>query len=103
MLKSEVRTDLVETIRSVHLGSKVFTSEIALQLANHSNDEQLSAREVEVLELIAAGNSNKRIARELDIAEGTVKNHVKTILSKLQARDRTHAVTVGLERGVIGV
>lgn len=103
VLKSEVRTDLVDTIRAVHAGRKVFTSEIALQLASHANDAQLSAREVEVLELIADGNSNKRIARDLSITEGTVKNHVKTILSKLCARDRTHAVTVGLERGVIGI
>ena len=102
VLKSEVRTELVETIRDVFSGKKVFTSEIALLVASHTNDEQLSLREVEVLELIAAGNSNKRIARELSITEGTVKNHVKTILAKLCAKDRTHAVTVGLERGIIG-
>jgi DNA-binding NarL/FixJ family response regulator len=103
VLKSEVRTDLVDSVRAVHAGKKVFTPEIAIQLASHTNVEQLSNREVEVLALVAAGNSNKRIGRELSITEGTVKNHVKTILAKLCARDRTHAVTVGLERGVIGI
>ncbi len=102
VLKSEVRTDLVETIRAVNSGRKVFAPGIALQLADHTNDEHLSAREIEVLELIASGHSNKRIARALDITEGTVKNHVKTILAKLCAKDRTHAVTMGLQRGVIG-
>lgn len=102
VLKSEVRTDLVDTIRAVNAGRKVFAPGIALQLADHTNDEQLSAREVEVLELIATGHSNKHVARALSITEGTVKNHVKTILAKLGATDRTHAVTVGMQRGVIG-
>lgn len=102
VLKSEVRTDLIDTIRAVNAGRKVFAPGIALQLADHTNDEQLSVREIEVLELIAAGDSNKRIARALSITEGTVKNHVKTILAKLCAKDRTHAVTIGMQRGVIG-
>jgi DNA-binding NarL/FixJ family response regulator len=102
VLKSEVRTDLVETIRAVNAGRKVFAPGIALQLADHTNDEQLSAREIEVLELIASGHSNKRIARALGITEGTVKNHVKAIIAKLCVKDRTHAVTAGMQRGVIG-
>ena len=103
VLKSDVRTELIDTIRKVAVGKKVFTSKIALLLAHRTSDEELSTRELEVLELIAEGSSNKLIARELAITEGTVKNHVKIILAKLSAKDRTHAVVVGLERGFIGV
>ena len=103
VLKSEVRKDLIDTIRAVHSGQKQFDPEVALQLAAHAHDSHLSPREVHVLQLIALGNSNKHIARELQISEGTVKNHVKSILAKLEAKDRTHAVTVGLERGITGI
>ena len=103
LLKSQVRRDLVETIRSVNAGQRRITPEIAMELAQHAMEDGLSVRELRVLELIATGNSNKHIARALDIAEGTVKSHVKSILSKLQANDRTHAVTLGMSRGIIGV
>jgi DNA-binding NarL/FixJ family response regulator len=74
---------------------------VAAQLADHAGDEELSTREIEVLRLIAGGNSNKAIADQLSITEETVKGHVKNILSKLDANDRTHAVTIGLKRGII--
>jgi DNA-binding NarL/FixJ family response regulator len=102
LLKSEVRTELIEVIRAVHAGQKRIQAEVAIELAEHSAEESLSDREVSVLRLIAAGNSNKHIARHLDLAEGTVKTHVKNILSKMRANDRTHAATLGIERGIIG-
>lgn len=101
ILKNNVRKELLETIRIVHSGKKRIHPEVATQLADHAGDDLLTAREVEVLALIAAGNSNKLIADQLSITEETVKGHVKNILSKLSANDRTHAVTLGLRRGII--
>jgi DNA-binding NarL/FixJ family response regulator len=101
ILKNNVRKELLETIRIVHSGRKRIHPEVATQLADHAGDDLLTAREVEVLALIAAGNSNKLIADQLSITEETVKGHVKNILSKLSANDRTHAVTLGLKRGII--
>ena len=101
ILKGNVRKDLVDKIRAVRAGKKILHAEVAAEVASHSADDALSAREIEVLSLIAAGNSNKLIADELSISEDTVKGHVKSILSKLAANDRTHAVTVGLKRGII--
>ena len=101
MLKSLVRKDLVETIRLVHAGKKRMVPEVATELAQHATDDALSAREIEVLGLISAGNANKEIAAQLSITEETVKGHVKNILAKLGANDRTHAVTIGLKRGII--
>ncbi len=100
VLKGSVRKDLLDTIRSVHGGKKRIHTDIATQLADHSIDDALTSREIEVLSLIAAGNSNKIIADRLSISEETVKGHVKSILSKLGANDRTHAVTLGLRRGI---
>ena len=101
MLKSDVRKDLPDTIRSVHAGKKRIHSEVAAQLANHVTDDALTPREIEVLRLIAQGNSNKLIADGLSIADETVKGHVSSILSKLGAHDRTHAVTLAIKRGII--
>jgi DNA-binding NarL/FixJ family response regulator len=101
VLKNHVRKDLLETIRAVHAGVKRIHPEVAAELAAHAADDPLTAREIEVLSLIAAGNANKLIADQLSISEDTVKGHVKSILSKLDANDRTHAVTVGLKRGII--
>ena len=101
LLKSQLRKGLLEAIRAVHAGQKCIPPEIAAQLANHATDETLSAREVEVLRLVAAGNANKQIATLLSITEETVKGHLKNILAKLGANDRTHAVTIGLKRGII--
>ena len=101
LLKGDVHTDLLETIRAVHAGRKRVPPEVAAELAMHSTEEQLTARELEVLKLIAKGNANKEIAVQLAVAEDTVKSHVGNILEKLGANDRTHAVTIGLKRGII--
>jgi DNA-binding NarL/FixJ family response regulator len=101
LLKSLLRKELLDTIRAVHAGHKRIASDVAAELADHFGDDPLTAREVEVLRLIAAGNANKLIADQLSITEETVKGHVKNILSKLAANDRTHAVTIGLKRGII--
>ena len=101
LLKGVLRKELPETIRLVHAGRKRIAADVATTLAEHAADESLSPREIEVLRLIAAGNANKIIAAELSITEDTVKGHVKNILGKLGANDRTHAVTIGLKRGII--
>jgi len=101
ILKGNVRRELLDTIRAVFAGRKFVQSEVGAELAGHADDDALTEREVDVLLLISAGNSNKLIADQLSISEDTVKGHVKNILSKLGARDRTHAVTIALKRGII--
>jgi len=101
ILKGSVRKDLLDAIRAVWAGKKILNAEVAAELATHAADDVLSAREIEVLSLIAAGNSNKLIADQLAISEDTVKGHIKSILSKLSVNDRTHAVTAALKRGII--
>jgi len=101
ILKGHVHRELLETIRAVHAGKKRIPPEVAAELADHAGEDQLSPREIEVLRLIASGNANKLIADQLSISEETVKSHVTNILSKLGANDRTHAVTIGLRRGII--
>jgi len=101
VLKGHVHRELLETIRAVHAGQKRIPPDVAAQLAEHATDDELTSREVDVLRLIAAGNSNKLIADQLSIGEATVKSHVTNILSKLGANDRAHAVTIGLKRGII--
>ena len=101
LLKGNVRTELLEAIRSLYAGHKRIPTEIAAELADHAADDQLSSREIDVLRLIGAGNGNKQIADRLSIGETTVKNHVSNILSKLGANDRAHAVTIALQRGII--
>jgi len=101
LLKSLLDKELLETIRAVHAGKKALSPEASFELAEHSTDESLTPREVEVLQLIAAGNANKQIADKLSITEETVKGRVKNILSKLGANDRTHAAMIGVKRGII--
>jgi DNA-binding NarL/FixJ family response regulator len=101
ILKGHVHRELLETIRAVHAGQKRIPPDIAAELAEHAADDELTQREIDVLRLIAAGNSNKLIADQLSIGEATVKSHVTNILSKLGANDRGHAVTIGLKRGII--
>ena len=101
LLKNLVRKELVETIRAVHGGKRRVPPEIATQIAEHFADDALTGREIEVLRRVAAGKSNKLIAAELDISEGTVKTHMKSILPKLDASDRTHAVMIALKRGIL--
>jgi DNA-binding NarL/FixJ family response regulator len=101
LLKSMIRTELLEAIRAVHAGKKYIPREIAAELAAHVTEDALSVRELEVLKRVAAGNSNRQIALQLAISEDTVKAHMKNLMSKLDANDRTHAVTIALKRGVI--
>jgi DNA-binding NarL/FixJ family response regulator len=101
LLKSTLHRDLLHTIRSVYEGKKALSPEVSYEVAEHGTDEALTPREVDVLRLIAAGNSNKRVADKLSIGEASVKSHVENILSKLGANDRTHAVTIALKRGII--
>jgi DNA-binding NarL/FixJ family response regulator len=101
LLKSLVRKELIETIRIVHTGRRRVPPEIATEIAEHVADDALTDREVDVLKRVAAGKSNKLIAAELDISEGTVKTHMKSILPKLDASDRTHAVMIALRRGIL--
>ena len=100
LLKSMLRRELVDTIRSVQSGRRAIPVEVALELANHVHDNALSSREVEVLRLVALGSSNKRIGLALHVTEDTIKAHMKAILNKLGASDRTHAVTLALRRGI---
>lgn len=101
LLKNLVRKELLETIRAVHSGKRRVPPEIATEIAEHVADDELTGREIEVLRRVAAGKSNKLIAAELDISEGTVKTHMKSILPKLDASDRTHAVMIALKRGIL--
>jgi len=101
--KATLRRDLVESIRAVYAGGRLVETEVARELAQHAADEVLTNREVEVLKLIADGCSNKLVADRLRISEDTVKGHVRNVLHKLKANDRTHAVTIALHRGFIEV
>jgi len=103
VLKGMVRKELLETIRAVSEGQRRVQPDVAMQIASHTADAALSARELEVLELIAAGHSNKAIGSRLSINEETVKGHVKNILAKLGARDRTHAATMAFRRGILQI
>jgi DNA-binding NarL/FixJ family response regulator len=101
LLKAEVNDELLNTIRSVHAGKRWIQPELAAELAEYTGREALTVREIEVLRLIATGNTNKEIGARLFIGEDTVKRHVTNILGKLDANDRTHAVTIALKRGII--
>jgi DNA-binding NarL/FixJ family response regulator len=101
LLKSMLRKELLETIRIVDSGKRRIPPEVAAELADHLADDALSAREMEILRQVASGNSNKLIAAQLRISEATVKGHMKNVLSKLGANDRTHAVTIAIKRGFI--
>jgi DNA-binding NarL/FixJ family response regulator len=103
LLKSMLRKDLLDTIRTVHAGKRRIPPEIATEIAEHAADDALTEREIEVLRRVALGNSNKQIAAQLTISEGTVKAHMKSIMPKLSARDRTHAVMIAVKRGIIDV
>jgi DNA-binding NarL/FixJ family response regulator len=101
LLKSSLRRELLDTIRAVHAGKKSLSAEVSIQLAEHAAQEALTPLEVDVLRLIAEGKANKEIAVRLSLNEDAVKRQVRSILSKLDAGDRTHAVTIGLRRGII--
>lgn len=101
LLKSLVRKELIDTIRAVHAGQRRLSPEIAADIAERVTDDGLTSRETDVLKLIAGGNANKEIAARMSLTEDTVKHHVKSILAKLRANDRTHAAMIGLKRGII--
>jgi DNA-binding NarL/FixJ family response regulator len=101
LLKAKVNEELLDTIRCVRAGQRRIPPEVAAEVAEYTAKEALSDREVEVLRLVATGNANKEIAAKLSIGEDTVKKHVTNILAKLEANDRTHAVTIALKRGII--
>jgi len=101
LLKGSLRKELLDTIRAVHAGQKRLSSEVAAEIAEHATDDALTPREIDVLRLVAAGNANKEIAAQLSLTEETVKSHIRNILAKLGANDRTHAVAIGLKRGII--
>ena len=103
LLKNLLRKELLDTIRAVHAGQRRIPPEIAAAIAEHAADDALTAREIEVLRRVAAGKSNKVIAGELEISENTVKAHMQSILPKLDASDRTHAVMIALKRGILHV
>jgi DNA-binding NarL/FixJ family response regulator len=101
LIKNTPRGELVDVIRQVHAGKKRVPPEVAAQLAEHMSDEDLTAREIEVLRQVAGGNRNKDIAQLLFISEDTVKVHVKHIMEKLRARDRTEALAIAVRRGIV--
>jgi DNA-binding NarL/FixJ family response regulator len=101
LLKNMLRKELLETIRIVHAGRRRIPDEIAKELGEHSLEDALTEREIEVLKMVAGGTPNKVIACELALAEPTVKSHLKNIFQKLGANDRTHAVTIAIRRGYI--
>ncbi|BBB62429.1 DNA-binding response regulator [Undibacterium sp. KW1] len=101
LLKSMLRKDLLDTVRQVYSGRRCIPADIAMELISPASGDALSKREIEVLKQVADGKSNKRIALNLAISEDTVKAHVKNILAKLSASDRTHAAVLALQRGII--
>jgi DNA-binding NarL/FixJ family response regulator len=103
ILKSSLRKELLDTIRSVNAGGKYLDTNVATDIALHVIEDALTEREVNVLELAAAGNSNRAIGNRLNLAEETVKGHMKAIFLKLSASDRTHAVAIAARRGIISL
>ena len=93
--------ELLETIRAVHAGQKRLSAGVAAEIAEHATNDALTPREVDVLRLLAKGNANKEIGAQLSLTEETVKSHIRSILAKLGANDRTHALAIGLKRGII--
>jgi DNA-binding NarL/FixJ family response regulator len=103
ILKSMHMDELLSVIRSVHAGRRHISPEVAARLAEHLGDDDLTARELDVLRLIRDGHRNKQIADQLAISENTVNFHIKNLVDKLQANDRTHAVTIALRRGLLQI
>jgi DNA-binding NarL/FixJ family response regulator len=103
LLKSMPKDELLAVVRSVHAGRRHVPPEVAARLAEHLGDEDLTARELQVLQLIRDGYRNKQIADQLKVAESTVNFHIKNLVDKLGANDRTHAVTIALRRGLLSI
>jgi DNA-binding NarL/FixJ family response regulator len=103
LLKASLRRELLDTIRAVHAGKRYVLPQIAQEIALHAAGDLLTPREIEILELVAAGKANKLIAWHLSVSEDTIKSHLRSIYSKLDVNDRTQAVTVALKRGIIAL
>ncbi|HSZ52177.1 MAG TPA: response regulator transcription factor [Caulobacteraceae bacterium] len=101
LLKNSVRKELLDAIRAVHSGLRYLQADVSAEIAHHAVDEPLTARETDILRLVAAGKGNKAIANQLAVSEDTVKGHLKSAFAKLDVADRTHAVTVAAKRGII--
>ena len=101
LIKNALHRELLDTIRAVHAGKKALSAEASFEVAEHAVDDALTPAEIRVLQLIAKGNANKEVAEQLSISEETVKGQVRNILSKLGAKDRTQAATIGVKRGFI--
>ena len=101
LLKSTLHKELLDSIRAVHSGRKAVSTDVSFNLAEHATDDALTPAEIRVLRLISAGNANKEIAAHLGLSEETVKKQVRSVLSKLGAKDRTHAAMIGFRRGII--
>ena len=101
LLKNTLRHELLDAIRAVHAGRKTLSPEVSFDLAEHAGADALSAAEIRVLRLVANGQSNKEIAATLAVTEDAIKGQIRSILTKLGANDRTHAVVIGLKRGII--
>ncbi len=101
LLKSSLIDELLTAIRTVHAGRRYIPADVAQDIAMHAAEDPLSAREIDILTLVAAGQANKVVARELSVSEQTVKAHLRTIFQKLGVSDRTQAVTTALRRGII--
>jgi DNA-binding NarL/FixJ family response regulator len=101
LLKSSLRTELIDAIHNVHRGQRHVHRDVADEIALHVVDEALTEREIAILRLVSIGKANKQVASELGLSEETVKGHLKSIFSKLDVADRTHAVTVAARRGII--
>ncbi|HEX4740050.1 MAG TPA: response regulator transcription factor [Caulobacteraceae bacterium] len=103
LLKNSVRKELLDAIRAVHAGLRYLQADISAEIALHAVDEPLTARETDILRLVATGKGNKQIAHQLSVTEDTVKGHLKSAFAKLDVADRTHAVTVAAKRGIIEI
>jgi DNA-binding NarL/FixJ family response regulator len=103
VLKSTARAELLAVIRSVHAGKRHVPAEVATRVAEHLGDDELTTRELEVLRFIRDGSKTKEIAARLNISETTVNSHIKNLVRKLEANDRTHAVTIAVRRGILHV
>ena len=103
LLKNAIRRELVEAIRQVHAGRRYLPADVAAELGQYALEDELSARELDVLRRLASGGSNREIGAELGLTEDTVKTHMKSILSKLHAADRTQAVVIAIRRGIVDV
>ena len=103
LLKSTLRKELLDAIRAIAAGKRFIPADIAAELADHLSQESLTPREIEVLQCVAMGKPNKQIAAELMISEDTIKGHLRSIMEKMGALNRTHAVTLGIQRGIVTV